>query len=130
MAATGRVGWTTEEEDAREGGAPEGGEEAGVSVIASPPSAYRDISGHHMPPSLDLAHRWAWRLTREGGGAGNGDLRRRARAATRLAGRRRATRGGVLAEVDGGLGTVALFQIGDNLEVQGSLRARRIARGG
>jgi hypothetical protein len=82
MAATRWVRWTTEEEDAREGGAPEGGEEAGVSVTAPPPSACRDISGHHMPPNPDLAHRWAWRLSREGAGAGNGDLRGRARAAT------------------------------------------------
>jgi hypothetical protein len=85
MATIGRVGWATEE-DAREGGAPEGGEEAGVSVTAPPPSACRDIGGHHMPPSLDLAHRWARRLSREEG-------------ATVI---RRATRCGVLAEVDGG----------------------------
>jgi hypothetical protein len=84
MAATGQVGWTTEE-DAREGGAPEGEEEAGVSVTASPPSACKDIGGHHMPPSPDLAHRWARRLSREGGAMAI----------------RWATRCGVLAEVDG-----------------------------
>jgi hypothetical protein len=79
-----------------------------------------------MPPSPDLAHRWVWRLSREGGGVGNGDLHGRARAAVI----RRATRGGVLAQVDGGWGTVPLLQIGGNLRVRGSLRARRIAQGG
>jgi hypothetical protein len=113
MAVTGWVGWTTEE-DAREGGAPEGGEEAGISVTAPSPSACRDIGGHHMPPSPDLAHRWVWRLSRKGGGTGNGDLHGRARAAAI----RRAIRCWVLAEVDGGWGTVPLLQIGGNLEVR------------